>query len=111
MTARLTTTEVCAMLRISRETLARRVKAGAFPAPIDRGRELLWSADQIDRHLKGITDAPPAIPEFSADAYREALARTARRGARDARQGARLLRRPAGAAPRLAVNNTPAAGS
>jgi predicted DNA-binding transcriptional regulator AlpA len=45
--SRFTTTEVCALARLSRATLWRRIAAGRLPAPIDRGREALFDADAI----------------------------------------------------------------
>lgn len=49
---RLTTREVCALLRISRATLFRRMKAGVGPAPIDRGRQLLFDEAAIRSHAQ-----------------------------------------------------------
>jgi predicted DNA-binding transcriptional regulator AlpA len=39
---RLTTSEVLALLRISRATLWRRVAQGRLPRPLDRGRQALF---------------------------------------------------------------------
>ena len=45
--ARITTAEVCALARISRATMWRRVRAGALPRPIDYGREALFDQGQV----------------------------------------------------------------
>lgn len=44
---RLTTDEVCALARVSRATLWRRVAQGRLPAPIDRGRTALFCAEEV----------------------------------------------------------------
>lgn len=44
---RLTTTEVCALARISRTTLWRRIRAGRMPKKIDQANEALFSADEV----------------------------------------------------------------
>lgn len=48
---RLTTSEVCRLMRISRTTLWRRVTDGRLPPPLDRGRENLFNAASIRRNL------------------------------------------------------------
>lgn len=39
---RITASEICIIGKFSRATLGRRVHAGRFPAPIDKGREQLF---------------------------------------------------------------------
>jgi predicted site-specific integrase-resolvase len=39
--------EVCAIAHLSRVTIQRRVKAGRFPAPIDRGREAIFDRKAV----------------------------------------------------------------
>lgn len=57
--ARLTTTEVCQIARISRATLWRRVACGRLPKPIDQARQALFCAEGIERALR---DPKPPEP-------------------------------------------------
>lgn len=59
--ARLTTDEVCALARISRATLWRRVAQGRLPRPIDHARQALFSARDVSEALdcpEPVTEAP-----------------------------------------------------
>lgn len=50
---RLTTTEVLALLRISRATLWRRIGQGRLPRPVDHGRQALFcKASVVDAATK-----------------------------------------------------------
>lgn len=51
--SRLTSQEVCALLRISRATLWRRIKRGELPSPVDRGRQALFQASAIHAVVNG----------------------------------------------------------
>lgn len=60
---RLTTSEVCALLRISPKTLSRRRNAGLLNLhPVDRGAEDLYQAADVLRLLK-VAPASEAQPE------------------------------------------------
>jgi predicted DNA-binding transcriptional regulator AlpA len=46
--------EICALMRISRMTLMRWVRAGRFPRPLNVGmRRLFWARATVDRALAG----------------------------------------------------------
>ncbi|MFZ5721692.1 MAG: helix-turn-helix domain-containing protein [Pseudomonadota bacterium] len=57
---RMTTNEVCKLDRISRATLWRRIRSGALPAPVDRGRQALFCTTEMrtDRPLRRGLSAP-----------------------------------------------------
>lgn len=74
--ARMTTGEVCALARYGKETLARRIKAGTMPAPVDRARQMLFDRGQVLAAL-GI-DAPAQRQEGSAWAFDPAAFKRAR---------------------------------
>lgn len=61
--ARLTTTEVCQLARLSRASVWRRIAAGRLPAPIDHGRQALFCAEAITRAL-----SRPAVEPAARDA-------------------------------------------
>ncbi len=70
---RLTTTEVCDLARISRRTLARRMKNRTLDLkPVDRGRERLFRACDVIRAFglnePATTEASPKVAEWGADA-------------------------------------------
>lgn len=44
---RMTTTEVCEVMRCGKGTLRRRRYAGEFPAPVGRGKELLYDGFKV----------------------------------------------------------------
>lgn len=68
---RLTTSEVCALGRISKVTLWRRIRDGVYSlASCDRGRQKLYDRDAVLRAfgmLKGITTATAATTGESDD--------------------------------------------
>ena len=59
--ARLTTCEVLALLRLSRATLWRRIAAGRFPAPVDRGRQALFSRAAVLTALNAGDQTPHSL--------------------------------------------------
>ncbi|MBG7616523.1 helix-turn-helix domain-containing protein [Brevundimonas sp. BAL450] len=85
--ARLTTTEVCALGRISTRTFQKRRKSGVYRIqPCDRGAENLWARADVVRVLNLSDDDPagataPPEPKWSVDpdALREARSRRLRR--------------------------------
>ena len=112
---RLTTTEVCALARISKRTFSKRRHApGAMGLyalkPCDRGSEDLFERDAVLRALGMMQDERPA-PAFTADpdAIRTAFSRQVRQRA-GTPSGRNLSRsvRGSGAAPpvRLAFDAT-----
>lgn len=72
---RLDTAEVCAIARISRATLWRRIAAGRLPAPVDRGRRALFDADAVFSAL--LPAAGGLLRERSAEADRAVAVRLA----------------------------------
>lgn len=88
---RLTTTEVCALARVSRRTFAKRRQQGRIQLePCERGHENLWKRDEVLRALGMIhdnDDQPPAeqAPSWDnpdANAIREARSRQVRQRSR-----------------------------
>ncbi|MBT2304695.1 AlpA family phage regulatory protein [Variovorax paradoxus] len=52
--ARVKTETICTLLACSRTTLWRRVKAGAFPAPIRQASNVVrWRVGDVRKHLAG----------------------------------------------------------
>jgi len=49
--ARYTASEVCRLAGYSKVTLRRRISAGRLPKPVDRGREMLFDRQAVDRAL------------------------------------------------------------
>ena len=47
---RLTTADLLGRMRLSRTTIWRRRKAGLLPRPIDRGRQCMYSAREIEAY-------------------------------------------------------------
>ena len=115
---RLTTTEVCALARISKRTFSKRRHApGAMGLyalkPCDRGSEDLFERDAVLRALGMMQDeqTTTVTSPWSAlddDAFRHALSRKIRqRAPQGGRDAARAVRgAQASSAPRLAVDNT-----
>lgn len=80
---RLTTSEVCALGRISVRTFARRRREGCYLLePCDRGAENLWHRDEVLRALDLVQSQPApmeaAPPKVDPDAIRAARARQIR---------------------------------
>jgi predicted DNA-binding transcriptional regulator AlpA len=76
-TARLTTTEVCRLARLSRASVWRRISTGRLPGPIDHGREALFCARAVAQALEK-TAARPSPDEAAFAARFDRL--MARRG-------------------------------
>ena len=57
---RIPLSEVAVMAGLSPVTIKRRVKANRFPAPVDRGAQLLFDRDQIVNFLKRVEDKAAA---------------------------------------------------
>ncbi len=55
--------EICRLAKISRPTLTRRVQAGKYPKPVDRGRETLISRRAVYQALGIRSDKPNADEE------------------------------------------------
>jgi hypothetical protein len=60
---RITASEVCRLAGYSRVTLARRVKSGVMPAPVDRGRERLFDRLAVYKALGISTETEQHDPE------------------------------------------------
>lgn len=71
---RLTTDDVCRLARYSRATLWRRIKAGQFPAPRDRGRQAIFDRDAVLQALKLGGATEESSPEHRCSGVREAIA-------------------------------------
>lgn len=59
--ARLLLSEVVAMSRLSAATLRRRWRTGKFPAPVDRGKQLLFDRAAVFKHF-GLDDPVASTP-------------------------------------------------
>ena len=100
MRLRYTFTEVVEMTRLSKAIIRQRIKAGLFPAPIDRGREFIFNATDIDKMLNPQSNAQ-VLKEFDRDEFIRKIAAT--RGKNRKKSGQALLCAEKGAAGRLAV--------
>jgi hypothetical protein len=60
---RITASEVCRLAGYSRVTLARRVKSGVMPAPVDRGKERLFDRLAVYKALGISTETKQHEPE------------------------------------------------
>jgi excisionase family DNA binding protein len=60
----LTAREVCDLLRISRWTLDRRIKAGQVPTPCRDGGRLLFVASEVQAHLDALPRVGPAADDI-----------------------------------------------
>ncbi len=76
---RLTTSEVCQRLRISRSTLWRRVSSGTLPVPVDRGRQALFAASEIDAVMRGAALTAPSGDTIDVAIERRLVALAQRR--------------------------------
>jgi excisionase family DNA binding protein len=50
----LTMEQVCDLLHVTRSTIERWVKLGAFPQPLRAGRRLLWVVAEVQAHLSAL---------------------------------------------------------
>ena len=68
--------EVCQLTGLSRETILKRIKNNSFPKPVDKAREYLFRANDIDKYLNGIDNdaGENNQPRFTADAFNKAKA-------------------------------------
>lgn len=69
---RITLAEIADYMRLSKDTIRRRIARGTFPKPIDKGRELIFCRKQV---LNAIREPIPAKTE--AQEVEDALIRAA----------------------------------